>query len=260
MYDPISNTSMALAQWRTITELPKAVQQAADVFDAISSLQAPSPLWPTGEATPENVGELVNTLSAELQSVDSWKIAVTQAKRVQAFEVMKALAAAAPDVITKLNKAVTLAAKQFVESLEQLPADRSAESLLMTPGGSDLWAKVLDSQQMLIAAREFALSLVSLPAFAAYRYEPVLAIINCTDRATYDQVTNAPNDGSGVDPQLVCAARLGLSFIVRDPAAAAELATRLNDEPAVSKFKGFTRLEPTANGGERLVTAQGEAL
>ena len=251
--DIITTASLALAAFNRVGGLPSEASAAADAFQALTYAEdPPAPVFPANKLTEQNVEKLLAEHAKEL----AWQAHVGQARLDARYGLARrlviALAEAVPGIIESLEAQVQEAWEQFVESIQALPEDLSAVSVITAPQGSLHYQTALNVQATILAARAFVADAASLPAFSLFEPQPELTLFTASGRNQLQDMMNAPATGSDLDNLLVYAARQGLPIRLADPATAHQERQALDAQPQESRFPGMARMV-----GDRIVKADG---
>lgn len=254
----ITLIAQSVSQWPTKT---KALTEAINLFDEVGYQEYVAVVPNPDTINVKNLPDVLKTYASERVVEAVWNESKKDIRFALARKVLRVAADSVDAIFKAEQSAFDEAVAVFTENVSLLPEQIDPVALVNSGGKTvDAYGVAVEANKILEKYAGWIGSLKNLPVYAVGEYHPALAILQPESRNEYQYLLDVRATDSALNDQFVYAVRNGIKFGMNTPAEISALITRFNNEPATSRFPGFTRMEDVGNGVQQLVKADGSSL
>jgi hypothetical protein len=240
-FDVQFKAQSVIADWNSdiCPPLPKAVADAAEVFEAAEYLEPPWAGVPD-TLTAKTVEKTVADMALNLAIAEQFPTAKRRVREDLAGKVLKAADAAVPELLDAMRPGADKAWEAFRVAAEGLPADLKPQTLV--DGGSaavDAYHACHAAQARVDRYATWLGSLYHLDSFSNCRREPLLLLLAPQTRKELQLLVDNSDRKNGINGAFLTAAAEGIEFRLANPYEAVMLAEEIRMQKIVMKQNNF---------------------
>jgi len=245
MYEPTTTAKNISDNWGG--NLPDELTEAIHAFDESNWVDPPAQTFTTAGVTRENIAARIEAHAGQLATAEAFGKAKSEARRALAQRVITLAAEAAPQKLEELRPQFDKAAADYVAAIHLLPEGRITGDVIAAASPEVQAANrvAVESAAVIAGISAWVAGLSDLPGVGSFEHEKVCRLLSPKDRSQLAELMGAKSDQPAeirLNPMLLTAARLGVRFDLKTPAAATALRREIDSTPVIRKPIKFASL------------------
>jgi hypothetical protein len=245
MYEPTTTAKNISDTWRG--NLPDQLTEAIQAFDESDYVDPPAQSFTTAGVTRENIAARIEAHAGQIAAAEAFGKAKSEARRALAQRVITLAAEAAPQKLEELRPQFDKAAADYVAAIYLLPEGRITGDLIAaaSPEVQAANRTAVEAAAVIDGIAGWTAALTNLPGVGSMSHDNVCRVLSPKDRNELAELMGAKSDQPAekrLNPMLLKAARIGVTFELKTPADATALRKAIDSTPVVRKATKFVSL------------------
>lgn len=245
MYEPTITAKHISDTWGG--NLNDDLTTAIQAFDESDFVDPPAQMFNVAGCTRENVHIRIAEHAQQIAINESFAKARSEARRALAQRVITLAAEAAPQKLEELRPQFDKAAADYVAAIYLLPEGRITGDLIAaaSPEVQAANRTAVEAAAVIDGIAGWTAALTNLPGVGSMSHDNVCRVLSPKDRNELAELMGAKSDQPAekrLNPMLLKAARIGVTFELKTPAEATALRKAIDSTPVVKKPTKFVSL------------------